>query len=313
MEKLISVIIPAFNEEPMIEKAYGAIHTVLDEKNIPFELIFIDDGSKDETWKMIKKCALKDTAVIGVRFSRNFGKESAISAGLRKAKGACCVVIDCDLQHPPEKIVEMYEMWQQGYEIVEARKANRGKESPIHTFFTKIFYGLMSNATKVDMRHASDFKLLDRKVIDALNRFDEANPFFRALSSWVGFKCGTVEFEVQERTAGTTKWSTKSLILYAINNVVCFTAAPLKLVTFMGGGLVFISVILSIEAIIQKIRGTAAVGFTTVIILLCLIGGIIMISLGIIGMYIEKIFDEVKNRPIYIVSQEVNGGSEREN
>lgn len=300
---MISVVIPAYNEEETVSKAAEVIGGILATQNIDFELLFINDGSKDQTWNNICKAAEKNSKIRGINFSRNFGKESAMFAGLAQARGDCVVVIDCDLQHPPEKIVEMYRLWEQGYEIVEGVKSSRGKESVFHTLAAKCFYGLISNATSVDMANASDFKLLDRKVVEVLLKMPEKNAFFRALSSWVGFKSVQVEYDVQMRAAGQSKWSTRSLIKYAITNITSFTAVPMQIVTVLGLIMLVIAVLLAAGALYQKIVGIALEGFTTVIILLCFIGSVIMISLGIIGYYIAKIYEEVKGRPRYIISE----------
>ena len=224
-------------------------------------------------------------------------------AGLSYAKGDCCVLIDCDLQHPPEKIVEMYGLWEQGYEVVEAVKADRGKESFLHRISAKCFYKLISKATNIDMSKASDFKLLDRKAVNALLLVKERNSFFRALSSWIGFKTTQIEFEVQERTVGKSKWSTWALVKYAISNITAFSAAPMQLVTVLGVVMLIASLVLGVEALYEKIIGVALDGFTTVILIQLFSGSIIMISLGIIGYYIAKIYEEIKKRPRYIVSE----------
>lgn len=299
---MLSVVIPAYNEEQMIPKAASVICGILTAENIDFELLFINDGSKDNTWKEICEASQKDSRVKGISFSKNFGKESAMFAGLAESKGDCVVVIDCDLQHPPVKIVEMYRLWEQGYEIIEGIKSSRGKESGIHALAAKCFYSLISHAANVDMSHASDFKLLDRKAVNVLLNMPEKNAFFRALSSWIGFKSTQVEYNVQMREAGQSKWSTKSLIKYAITNITSFTAVPMQIVTVLGIVMLLASLILAIGALYQKIVGIALGGFTTVIILQCFTGSIVMISLGIIGYYISKVYDEVKGRPRYIVS-----------
>ena len=300
---MLSVILPSYNEEKMIPVAAETLAGILDSADIPFELLFINDGSKDGTWNEICRAREKDPRVCGVCFSRNFGKEAAMFAGLEKARGDCCVVLDCDLQHPPEKIVEMYRLWEQGYEVVEGIKMDRGQETGLHRFAANTFYGLISKATGIDMASSSDFKLLDRKVVDTLNAMPERNVFFRALSFWVGFKKAEVTYDVRERTAGESKWSTRSLIKYAITNIGSFSSAPLHLITVLGIVTLIISIIFSIVALIQKLAGTALGGFTTVIILLLFIGSIIMISLGIIGYYIARIYEEIKGRPRYIIEE----------
>ncbi len=300
---MLSVVIPAYNEEEIIPKTAKTIDTILNDAGIDHELLFINDGSKDKTWERIEEQASLIPSVKGVCFSRNFGKESAVFAGIAEAKGDCCVVIDCDLQHPPEKIVEMYRLWEQGYEIVEGVKTSRGRESGMHKFAAKAFYSIMSDAVGFDMSRASDFKLLDRKAINVLINMNEKNAFFRALSSWVGFKQTEVEYEVREREAGTSKWSTKSLIKYAVTNITSFTSAPMQIVTIMGIFVFVFGLLVSIEALVQYFRGTAREGFTTVIILQCFTCSVIMMGLGVIGFYISKIYDEVKGRPRYIIDK----------
>ena len=307
---MISVILPSYNEEEMIERAADTISAILTAEHIDFELLFVDDGSRDKTWEKISGLCSRDPRVVGVHFSRNFGKEAAMFAGLEQAAGDCCVVLDCDLQHPPEKIVEMYRLWEQGYEVVEGVKEDRGQEGAFHGLAANLFYRIISKATGLDMANSSDFKLLDRKVVDALNRMPERQAFFRALSYWVGFKTTSVPYRVQERTAGESKWSTHSLIRYALTNITSFSAAPMQIVTILGGIMLAVSVVLGVIALWQKITGTAAVGFTTVIIVQLFSSSVIMLSLGIIGLYIAKIYQECQRRPRYIISQ-VRGREEK--
>ena len=304
--KLLSVILPAYNEEKMIEKARDTLGRILSEQDIPYEIVFVDDGSKDQTWSEIEKAAETDNHVAGVHFSRNFGKESAMMAGLASAGGDCCVVMDCDLQHPPETVVEMYRLWEQGYEVVEGVKHSRGKESLAHRASAGMFYKIISKAVGIDMSRASDFKLLDRKAVDALLEMPERNAFFRALSAWIGYKTTSVEFDVREREEGVSKWSTKSLIRYAITNIVSFSSAPMQFVTGAGVFMFLLAIVLGIQTLVHYFTGNAVEGFTTVILLLLLIGSILMISLGIIGYYISKIYEEVKGRPRYLISRKID-------
>ena len=178
---MLSIILPSYNEEKMILSAAERVAAIMKEAGIDYELLFVDDGSKDQTWPMIEEASRLDSNVRGLHFSRNFGKEAAMFAGLEKAAGDCCAVIDCDLQHPPEKLVEMYRLWEQGYEVIEGVKEDRGEESAFHRFAANSFYGLISRATGMDMAASSDFKLLDRKVVDALNAMPERNVFFLSL------------------------------------------------------------------------------------------------------------------------------------
>ena len=304
--KKISVIIPAYNEEKMIAKTANTISGILEEAKIEYELLFINDGSKDNTWTEIVKQANQNNKIKGVCFSRNFGKEAAMFAGLDYAIGDCVVLIDCDLQHPPEKILEMYALWEQGYEVVEGVKSDRGKENSIHKFAAGLFYKIISKVTKIDMKNASDFKLLDRKVVDALNRMPERNTFFRALSSWCGFKTTKIYFEVREREVGESKWSTKSLIKYALTNITSFSVMPMQIVTFLGGIFFLFAVVLGIQSVVYKIMGRALEGFTTVICIELLIGSICMLSIGIMGVYMAKMYEEIKGRPRYIAATEIN-------
>ena len=226
-------------------------------------------------------------------------------AGLENAGGDCVVVMDCDLQHPPETIVEMHHLWQQGYEVVEGVKRSRGKESIFHKLSAGLFYKMISKAVKIDMSRASDFKLLDRRAVEALLQMPERNAFFRALSSWIGFRSTTVEFDVREREIGESKWSTKALIKYAVSNIVSFSAAPMKLLLFTGIFGLLLSVILGIQTLVNYFSGHAVEGFTTVILLILIMGSFILLGLGVIGYYISKIYEEVKCRPRYIISRKI--------
>ena len=304
---MLSVIIPSYNEEKMIPKTAETISGILYTASIDHELIFVDDGSSDGTWNGICSAAKVNSHVRGLHFSRNFGKESAMFAGLENVKGDCAVVIDCDLQHPPEKIVEMYRLWEQGYEVVEGIKEDRGEESGMHRFAANRFYKLISRATGMDMSNASDFKLLDRKVVDTLNAMPERNVFFRALSYWVGYKKATVSYVVQDRTEGESKWSTKSLIKYAITNISSFSSLPLHVITVLGIVMLVTALVFTIIALVQKFSGQALGGFTTVIILLLFSSSLVMISLGIIAYYIGKMYEELKGRPRYIISETCGG------
>ena len=300
---MLSVVIPAYNEEENILAAAKEITAVLKACRIENEIIFVNDGSKDGTWQMICKASEKLENVRGISFSRNFGKEAAILAGLSESTGACCAVMDCDLQHPAQKLPEMYRLWQQGYEVIEGVKSSRGKEGFLYKLAAKVFYKMLSGSVKIDMMHASDFKLLDRKAVDAILQMPEHYSFFRALSAWVGFETATVYFDVAERNAGKTKWSKKGLVKYAVSNITSFSSAPMHLITVLGVIILIFSIVFGLIALIQKLSGSALGGFTTVIIMLGFIGSIIMISLGIIGYYLSKIYEELKGRPRYIISK----------
>lgn len=304
---MLSIILPVYNEEKNIVRAYEAIRDVLAPKEIRFELVFVNDGSKDNSFEVIRKLSedVRDAQIIGLSFSRNFGKEAAIFTGLSHATGDVCAVMDCDLQHPPETLLEMYELWEQGFEIIEGVKRSRGQESIIYKGFAKLFYKLISKSTGIEMYRSSDFKMLDRKVVDEYVKLSERNIFFRALSSWLGYKSAVVEFDVRERASGTTKWSIKSLVSYAIGSITSFTTAPMQLITLLGMIFFLFAVGLGIHSVVKWATGHALEGFTTVILLLLITGSLIMISLGIIGYYLARIYEEIKGRPRSIVREVV--------
>ena len=308
----LSVVVPAYNEEQMLAKTCRTLKKILDLAEINYELVIVDDGSTDQTWKIIEETAEKDRNVTGVHFSRNFGKEAAIVAGLAQASGNAVAVMDCDLQHPPEVLVKMYRLWEQGYEVVEGIKKSRGTETVFHRKSAGFFYRIMSRATGFNMENASDFKLLDRKAVESVLSMPERSMFFRATSSWVGFKSTSVLFEVQEREAGESKWSTGSLIRYAFRNIVAFTTLPLQFVTIGAGGCFICSLLLLIYSLVRYFTGHAVEGYTTLLIVMLFIGSAVMMSLGIIGYYIARIYEEVKRRPRYIVSRIIHGGHENE-
>jgi len=299
--RMLSIVIPAFNEEENIQNTARVVTGIMEEAQIPYEILFVSDGSRDSTFSKVLALADADPRIRGLEFSRNFGKEAAIFAGLDGVKGGCAVVMDCDLQHPPQTIVEMYRLWEQGYEIVEGVKNTRGKESLFHRMFAGSFYKILSSLTGMEMENTSDFKLLDKTVIDVLKDLPERKTFFRAMSFWVGFKSCQVSYDVAERAFGTTKWSFFNLFRYGVSNIVSFSTKPLAVVSYMGGISVVAGLIVGIHTLVKWISGSALEGFTTVILLLLLLGGGILLGLGILGSYIAAIYQEVKQRPRYIV------------
>ncbi len=300
---LLSIVLPSYNEEQNIANTAQTLSALLRQEQIDYELIFVSDGSRDNTYREIQKVSAQDPRVRGVQFSRNFGKEASIFAGLQLAAGDAVIVMDCDLQHPPSVIPKMWSLWNAGYEVVEGIKTNRGRESLLHKCFAGVFYRIMSGLIKMDMNASSDYKLLDRKVVDVLLELPEKNTFFRALTFWAGFKTVSVEYEVQERVYGESKWSFFSLMRYAITNVTSFSTLPLQLVTVLGVVSILFSLALAVQTLVKYLTGTAVEGFTTVILLILIIGGFIMLSLGVIGHYLARIYEEVKGRPRYIISQ----------
>lgn len=301
---MLSVLIPFYNEEQQIPITLRTVVPIIESVDPEFELVLVDDGSSDRTYEIINEAAVKDPRIVGLRFSRNFGKEAAIRAALDYASGDAVILMDGDLQHPPEKIPEMVRLWRdEHYDVVEGVKTYRGKESFMSRLNAKIFYGLFWKTCGYDLRNASDFKLLDRRVVNEWRRLGERDTFFRGLSAWLGFRRTKFEFEVAERSAGGSKWSVFRLIQLSINAITGFSTMPLQLITYLGLLLLVGSVILAIKTLIVWFAGEAAGGITTVILLQLLIGGSIMLSLGLIGLYIARIFEEVKGRPSYIISE----------
>ena len=300
---LLSVVLPAYNEQQNIAYTTEVLSGLFEQNGIDYELIFVSDGSSDATYEEIEKAAAANHRVKGAQFSRNFGKEAGIFAGLELSSGDAVVVMGCDLQHPPETILTMWQKWQEGVEIVEGVKSDRGRESIFYRMSAGLFYKIMSRLIKMDMNASSDFKLLDRKVVNVLLSLPERNTFFRALTFWAGFRSETVEYEVQERRYGSSKWSLWSLMRYAISNATSFSTLPLQIVTFAGIASIFFSIALAVQTLVRFLMGASVEGFTTVILLILIIGGMIMLSLGIIGHYIARIYEEVKGRPRYIISK----------
>lgn len=303
---MLSIVIPVFNEENQILKTIDAVCKNVSFVTEDYQLIVVDDGSKDGTWKVLKEYANLNPKLKIIRFSRNFGKEAAIMAGLSRAESKACIIMDADLQHPPELIPEMVNLWKQGYEVVEAVKEDRGPESSLSRFSASMFYKIMHRLSGFNLENASDFKLLDIKAVKALLQMPERETFFRGMSAWVGYTRKEIYFKVPQRESGKSRWSPLKLVRLAITALTSFSSLPLQFVTFIGILFLLGSVILGIQTLIMKLKGLAIGGFTTVILLLLIVGSCLMISLGMIGMYIARIYNEVKARPRYIVSEEYN-------
>ncbi len=309
----LSVIVPFYNEQDQVLVTLDALRSILNGLDYSYEIILVDDGSTDSTWEHISSASghsrpadqdgLTGT-VTGIGFSRNFGKEAAICAGLHFAEGDAAIVMDGDLQHPPEYIPHMVSVWASGEaDIVEGIKASRRNDSFPQRVNAFIFYKLFGKVTGYDLRNASDFKLMDRSVLDEWRRLGEHDTFFRGLSAWLGFRRSTFEFDVAPRKSGGSKWPVGKLFRLSVNAITSFSALPLQIVTLFGAVFLLFSVALTIQTLVRWFSGTAADGFTTVILLVLFSGGAIMMSLGLIGIYIGRIFTEVKSRPRYIVSR----------
>ncbi|RZI43624.1 glycosyltransferase [Herbaspirillum sp. HC18] len=297
----ISLVVPVFNEGAIIRANLAAILAAAVGDWYTLELIAVDDGSSDETALEIAQAAQQDERIVPISFTRNFGKEAAILAGLAHAKGDAAVVLDGDLQHPPQLIPQMLALWRQGIYVVEAVKQDRGKESLSHGLFARAFYGMFHRFANLDLRGHSDFKLLDREVIDAYLAFPERHRFFRGIIGWAQYPSAQIPFTVAERNGGTTRWGKLKLLRYAVNNITSFSSLPLKLVTYLGLITLIFGAVIGIMSLVQKFNGKALDGFTTVNLLIIIIGSAILLSLGIIGHYIARLYDEIKGRPPYVI------------
>jgi dolichol-phosphate mannosyltransferase len=305
-EAKLSVVIPVYQEGSHIRNSIGVIEDVLNSNNIKHEFILIDDGSKDNTWQEIKSLAENKETITSLRLSRNFGKESALCAGLEYADGDMILVMDSDLQHPPTLIPEMVKAWrEEGYDVVEGIKSSRGKENPLYRLGAKFFYYIIYKTSDINLGKASDFKLLDRKVVEAWKELPERAIFFRGMSAWLGFDRKQINFDVADRVNGKTKWSFFRLIRLAVNAITSYSSVPLHCITILGIFMFFGAFLLGIQTLYMKFTGRATSGFTTVILLQLMIGSSIMISLGMIGIYLTKIYKEVKARPRYLISKYV--------
>jgi len=300
-------VVPSYNEGTIISQTAARIEEVMLNIGCPFQIIFVDDGSRDDTWLQIALAAQNNPNIIGIKLSKNFGKESAILAGLSNACGDAIVVIDCDLQHPPQLISTMYQIWtENNVDVVEGIKESRGNESKIYKLFANIFYAIIKKIGNVNLRDLSDFQLIDRRVVNILISLPERQRFFRALSSWTGFKRHKLPFRVEERQGGHSKWNFYKLFKYAVTNITSYSTLPLQIVTFFGFAFFAMAIILGAHTFYQYLVHNAVEGFTTVILLLLIIGSMLMISLGLLGLYIAKIYEEIKGRPIFLVESSVN-------
>ena len=301
---ILSVLIPVHNEGDQIAENLSLIHEEALKTGLPMEIIAIDDGSTDNTWHVLQSIVERAPGLKALRFSRNFGKEAAICAGLAYSSGQACIVIDSDLQHPPELITEMVRLWRdERWDIVEGIKKTRGTESLINRIGARFFYRTLSGLSGYNLHGSSDFKLLDRKVIDAWLDMRERNTFFRGMVSWLGFRRKQIAFSVAKRRLTQSRWSFLGLFRLAVVAITAFSSLPLQAVTILGGLFLLCAILFSTYALVMYFAGLAFPGFTTVIILELLIGGVLMVSLGIIGTYIAQIYQEVKYRPRYVVAE----------
>ncbi len=304
-----SVVIPVYNEEEVVNECYSRIKKVMDSTNEKYEIIFVNDGSKDNTRQMLKEICRVDGNVKLIDFSRNFGHQSAITAGMNYSIGQAVVVIDADLQDPPEVILRMLEKWREGYQVVYGKRLKREGESIFKKATAKVFYRILARLTEFDIPvDAGDFRLIDRKVCDALNKMDEKNRYVRGIISWLGFNTTYVEFVREKRYAGKTKYPLRKMLKFATDAVVSFSYKPLRITSYLGMALSGVSFIYLIIALFLKLFNVidTVQGWMSIVAISLFFNGIVLLVLGIMGEYIGRIYDEVKARPLYVVNEFVN-------
>lgn len=308
--KKISVVIPMYYEEEVANECYNRVEKVLSSiPNYEYEIIFVNDGSKDKTLSILEEIAKKNNNVKVISFSRNFGHQCAVTAGIKYVTGDAIVIIDADLQDPPELIPDMLKLWEQGYEVIYGKRKTRDGESKFKLLTAKMFYETLNALSDVEIpKDTGDFRLVDRKVVDIINSLPEHNKFLRGLFSWVGFKQTPFEYERKERFAGKTKYSLKKMLKLASDGIISFSTKPLKMV----GGIGIISVIVSFLILIYSLLSyifhwnQLTAGWTSLMVTITFLSGVILISLWMISEYIGRIYDEVKDRPQYIIDKTIN-------
>jgi polyisoprenyl-phosphate glycosyltransferase len=301
----LSIVAPAYNEERNLPAFLQALVPVLEKLGEPFEIIFVNDGSRDETLGLLAAASATDPRVKVVSLARNFGKDVALSAGLAHATGRAIIPIDCDLQHPPELIIEMVAKWREGFDMVLGVREKRDEEGWARRTASRAYYRLMRMMTSVEIPpNAGDFRLIDRKIVDVINKMPERCRFMKGIFAWPGFKTTSVMFQASTRAAGATRWSFFKLWSFALDGLFSFSTAPLKVWTYIGLACAAGAFLYLVEILIEKIFfGIAAPGYASLLIVVLFFNGLAMLSNGIQGEYLARIFDEVKGRPLYVVGQ----------
>ncbi len=307
---VLSVIVPCYNEEESVELFYEELlknQAFFDEKGLELELLYVDDGSRDKTVVEIKKLHERDDRVHLISFSRNFGKESAMFAGLETATGDYCVIMDVDLQDPPSLLPQMYQYIEEGYDSVATRRVTRKGEPPIRSFFARRFYGLMRKISKTEIVDgARDYRLMTRQMVDAILSMQEYNRFTKGIFGWVGFETKWMEYENVERARGETKWNFWKLLLYSIDGITAFSTAPLMLASVAGVLFCVLAFVMMVFVIVRKLLfGDPVSGWASQVCIMLMIGGIQFFCTGILGQYLAKAYMEVKRRPIYLVREKL--------
>ena len=299
----LSIVVPAYCEATNIEPFISSVNKALSETHISYEFIFIDDGSTDQTWSEITRINQQNHTIHALRFGRNFGKESAIAAGLEHAHGRAIVVMDADLQHPPSLLPEMIALWQQGNLIVEAIKMERQAESHLKRSLSKLYYTLFSKLSGVDIQHTSDYKLLDESVVEQWKKFGERQLFFRGCVAWLGLAVAKINYTPAARFSGSSKWSLTQLFGLAFSTITSYSSKPLICIWIFAALFFTLGIALSAQILYLLLAGKTVPGFFTVYVLQLISGGMILFSLGLIATYIQQIYAEVKGRPRYVITE----------
>lgn len=306
---LISIVIPVLNEADNLDALIARVGAVMDGLDVRWEIVFVDDGSTDATLAAIRRANGRDARIRAVSLSRNFGKEIAIAAGLRHARGDAAVIMDADLQHPPELVCDFLARWREGYQVVYGQRLERVADSAVRRLFAGVFYRLFNALVRTDIpAGAGDFRLLDRKAIDAMNAIRETSRFNKGLFSWIGFRSIGVPYHVAERAAGTTKWSLRRLARFALDGLTSFSTLPLRVWSLLGLAVSLTAFAYAAVFMIKTlVLGIDVPGFPTLIIAVMFFSGVQLISLGVIGEYLGRVYEEVKARPLYIIAEEIGG------
>jgi glycosyltransferase involved in cell wall biosynthesis len=301
--EFLSIVMPAFREVEGIEQTIANVQRVLDAEHIDYEIVVVDDGSDDGTYSVLRQLCKRRPKIHAVRLSRHFGKEAAIVAGLRVARGQAVITMDSDLQHPPQMIPAFAAAWSNGFNVVNGVRRDRGDGGWIQRIGSRAFNLVMAKLSKLDLRGATDFKLLDREAVDTIiTSLDERLRLYRGLTRWIGYEQMDIEFDVAPRVAGRSSWSSKSLTALAINGIIAHSSAPLRLITLIGLLTMMVGIGIGVDTVWSWLRHDAASGVPTIVFTNLLVSASIMISLGIIGEYVAKIYEEIKGRPHYIVA-----------
>ena len=306
--KKVSILIPAYNEEEVLYTLYDRLENVINKlNNYEFEVLLINDGSKDNTLNILRELRKRDKRMCYINLSRNYGKETAMIAGLDYVTGDCCIILDADLQDPPEIIPEMISKWEEGHQVIYGKRKIRSGESKFKLLTAKYFYRVLSYMASIEIpKDTGDFRLMDRIVVEAFKEMPEQNRFIRGMVSWIGFDQVPLEYNRDDRFAGETKYPLRKMIKFATDGIVSFSTKPLKLTAIFGIGTIGISILLIIYTIITKIMSDTSMGWASTMCVILFFSGVQLLSLGVIGEYIARIYDESKNRPLYLVKEKIN-------